>query len=82
MEREGQSRLNLGPIQTEGGGDWLSRAGEKKSRCDRQESCDWQAESPVSYFHLATLFIQRNPKDARSRRVRRDRQLQWEIGFA
>ena len=51
MEREGQSWLNLGPIQTEGGGDWLSRAGEKKSRCDRQESRDWQAESPVSYFH-------------------------------
>lgn len=51
MERAGQSRLNLRPIQMAGGGDWLSRAGEKKSRCDRQESCDWQAESPVSYFH-------------------------------
>ena len=38
-------------IQTEGGGDWLSRAGERKLRCDRQKSCDWQAEGPASYFH-------------------------------
>lgn len=51
MERAGRSRLSLGPIQTEGGGDWLSRAGERKSRRDRQKSYDWQAEDPVSGFH-------------------------------
>lgn len=63
IERAGRFRLSLGPIQTERGGDWLSRAEERNSRRDRQKSCDWQIGRHRVQFPL------RNCLDFRTERI-------------